>query len=67
VSRGLKMYIVRAATATAGVTAPGFRGSLAVIVALCAEAVSGYLLLATAAANTRSRPGSGAEDSQVSF
>jgi hypothetical protein len=34
---------------------------------LCAEAVSGYLLLATAAANPRSRPGSGAEDSQVSF
>jgi hypothetical protein len=61
------MYIVRAATATAGVTAPGFGGSLNMLAALCAAAVSGYLVLAIAAANTRSRPGSGAEDSQVSF
>jgi hypothetical protein len=61
------MYIDRAAIATAGVTAPDFRGSLDMLTALCAAAVSGYLVLAMAAANTRSRPGSGAEDSQVSF
>jgi hypothetical protein len=63
VSRGLKMYIVQAAIAPAGVTALGFVGFLAVIAALCAAAVSSYLVLATATANTRSRPGSGVEDS----
>jgi hypothetical protein len=63
VSRRLKMYIVQAAIAPAGVTALGFIGFLAVIAALCAVAVSSYLVLATATANTHSCLGSRAEDS----
>jgi hypothetical protein len=56
-----------AGMATAGVTAPGFGGSLAVAAALCAAAVSGYLILSTAATvGCPTRSECGAEDSHVS-